>query len=216
MVARFSLIILVVLSVTSLAKTNYPLEDNQIWGSLQIEYGLNEKLDLELSEELRINENVSELSDLLTDIGAIYKFSDLFRAGIFYRFRLMPQDEEVQHEMYLNLYMNFKIKNLKASNRIRIHEKYRLEKKPIHLLRYQFGLSYPIINQLDIFVSSELFYRYFYDEGDRLSQGRYKAGLEYSISKSLGIEVYYMREIEYNNEKAINSDILGLDLKIDL
>lgn len=197
-------------------KQTYPQEDRQLWLCGQIEYDLTKKIELQFAQELRFYKNRSVLSQSLTDLGITYKFTDFFKAGIFYRYRALPDENERRNEIFTNLTFGIEFNKFEISDRIRIHLKFREDKESINNLRNRLNLCYKFFDWIEPYINAELFYRFFYIEGDRLTQGRYSVGIKSKILKEHELDFFFMVEYEYNTNKAINSYIIGLTYTLNL
>lgn len=194
-------------------KLTYPIEDRQAWLELKFEYDLTNKLSLELSEELRYYENYTRLSQFITDIGLEYGLTDFFTTGLFYRYRINPDNNEFRNEIYTNLSFKLLLGDFTLTDRTRIHIKFRNNESTINNLRNMLTLNFKINKYLRTYISTELFYRFFYEKGDRLTQGRYYIGMKFRVDKNNLFDLFYMREQEYNINKAIHSNVLGFGYK---
>ena len=186
------------------------MEQSEFWGSAEINYSLTKRIKLCLEQELRYNNNIRGLNQSLTDLGISYRISSLLRTSLSYRFRLMPgSDEKHRQEIISNIHLKTDIAKLELRHRARAHFRFRQNKETISLLRYRLAIRYPLTNFLKPYLSGELFYRFQYSEGDRLTQGRYRAGVLLGISKAHELDLFLGRELEYNNKKPVNSTIVG-------
>jgi len=210
----FLLFLLVIYS--AYPKITYPFEDRQAWLELKFEYNFTKKLSLVTSEEIRYYKNYSRLSQFLTDLGLEYDLNDFITAGLFYRYRINPDENEFRNEIYSNLNIKLKIGKFLLTDRTRIHIKFRHYKSTINNLRNMLTLNYDINKSIRAYLSAELFYRFFYEKGDRLTQGRYYIGTKFRFDRQHQIDLFFMKEQEYNTNKAIHSNVLGLGYKFTL
>jgi hypothetical protein len=208
------LILITFLSTAVHSKKKYPQEDRKAWFGAKIEYSVTKDIELSLSEELRYYNNRGTLEQSLTDLGVDYKFTDWFKSGIFTRYRKIPDEGEEQFETYLNLSFKYEIYNIELSDRVRLHFKFRENKESVNNFRNKLTLGYKALDWLEPYIAAELFYRFLYDEGDRLSQGRYYIGTKIILSGEHEFDLFLMREQEYNTSKAIHSNVIGLEYNL--
>lgn len=201
---------------SSIAKKKYPIEDGNTWLSIGIKKNLPYNFQLSLSQELRYGDYSNNLHQSLSDIGLIYKISKELKVSLSFRYRDIVIDEETRDEIYSNFSYKNKINDFVISSRTRLHVKFRDNKESINNIRNLLSLGYEINKYIKPFVATEVFYRFLYDEGDRFSQARYSLGVDFIILEWLELEAFFTREEEYNNDKAINSNIIGLELGIEL
>lgn len=207
---------MVILSSVVHTKKKYPQEDRKAWFGAEVEYGISKDITIKISEELRYYKNRGTLEQSLTDFGADYKFADWFKSGVYFRYRNMPDESEEQFETYLNLSLSYELYNLELSNRVRFHVKFRENKESVNNFRNKLTLGYKVLDWLEPYIAAELFYRFLYDDGDRLSQGRYYIGTKIKLSDEHEFDLFLMREQEYNTAKAIHSNVLGLEYSLSL
>jgi len=193
-------------------KQVYPQEDGQSWLSVQFKNNIYEKIDFEISEELRYNKYSTILNQSLSDLGVSYKFSDIYKVGVFYRYRYDDESKESRPELYANFTFKPYSKDFFISTRTRLHIKFRDDDETINNFREQVTIGYKISDFCKLYSATEVYYRFLYDEGDRFTQARYTIGLSFELTNFLEMDTYFMREQEYNNDKAINSNIAGLSL----
>jgi len=194
-------------------KESYPQEDTKLWVNAQVQYDIDRDWEIELEQELRYFEDITQLQQWITDVGVGYSITNILKTSLFYRYRVILEDDENRSEVFANFYFAPYFGNFEIDNRVRLQTKFREEDEAIYLLRYRLSLEYRITKNFIPYLSGELFYRFNYDKGDRLIQGRYKAGCEVSISSVHSLDIYFMREIEYNSNKIVNSSIFGLGYK---
>jgi hypothetical protein len=77
-------------------------------------------------------------------------------------------------------------------------------------------IGYKIKDWAKPYIGCELFYRIFYEDGDRLTQGRYYLGLKSKLFKYHELDLFFMLEYEYNTPKAINSSVIGFAYTFNL
>lgn len=192
------------------SKSKEPVKDKQLWLSFEIEYSPIKQVEIGFAQKLRFFNDYSELAQYITDIGAYYKCSKLFKIGLFYRYRMFPNIDYHRNEVYSNLINKLKFGKWTLQNRLRLHIKFRQEKETINYLRYRLTIKYSLFHILHPYASAEIYYRFLYDKGDRLSRGRYRCGFEIPVAKSHTIDLFYMFETAYNVKRSVYSHILGL------
>ena len=188
----------------------------QLWTSLQLKYKISKKFEFVVGEELRYYKYSSILDQSLSDIGMNYKISEMLKLGIFYRFRYYSDEIDRRHEIYTNLTIKPNLGDFEISNRSRLHIKFRENQESINNFRNLTKVGYKIFPWMKPFISTEIFYRFFDSEGDRITQGRYAIGFSFDLSDYGEFELFFMREQEYNNNKAIHSNIMGIGYTFNL
>jgi len=215
LVLCFSLAILLLSSIESLAKPTYPIEDGQDWGSMQFKIRLIDDLDLELGQELRYNQYGSNFNQSISEFGLAYKYQKL-KFSIFYRYRYNSDEQDEQDEF--NFSVNYKpfSKKIILAYRSRFQFRFRDNEENINNFRNKLTFGYKISDYLQPYLASELYYRFMSEDGDRISQARFEVGNNFELTRNIDLELYFMREQEYNRNKPIHSNILGFNLSIRL
>ncbi len=208
--------LLILLPVSLCSKKKYPQEDRQAWFGAEIDCEIAKDFELSISEELRYYKNRSVLAQSLTNFGASYKATGWFRPGLFIRYRIMPDEEEQRWELYTNFTFKFDLWGIDFSDRVRLHFKFREDRESINNLRNKLTAGYYVWDWLEPYAAAELFYRFFYEGGDRLAQGRYYTGAKIKLDKNNEIDLFFMREQEYNTDKAIHSNVIGVEYSLQL
>lgn len=207
----FILILFAILSVAGNSKKKYPQEERQAWFGAEIDYSIAKDFEISLSEELRYYKDRTTLAQSLTDFGGYYKITGWFKSGLFFRYRVMPDEEEERFELYSNFTFKFVFLGFNISDKVRLHIKLRENDESINNFRNKLSVGYCVLDWLEPYAAAELFYRFMYTGGDRLAQGRYYTGLKLRLSKSHEFGLFFMREQEYNTNKAIHSNVIGLE-----
>ncbi|MBL0072094.1 MAG: DUF2490 domain-containing protein [Bacteroidetes bacterium] len=89
-------------SFFSVAQVN----DAGLWTSINLEKKITKKIAVDLSQEFRFNENISELGSFFTEISAQYKLHKNLSIGAGYRFinkRELDDSYEKRHRMLFDL-----------------------------------------------------------------------------------------------------------------
>lgn len=206
--------------------------DYGLWGTLQIEKNFTKKFSLSLEQEIRFDENCSQLDELYTEISSSYRLVRGWKIGLGYRFI-----EKVNREKY---YVN----NLRFGHRFlgEIQYRYRYrswtflfrtrlesELKNVYSsekgtvpgwdwknkveVKYQLGRFEPYAGGEARFQirdprhpeSDFLFNRY-----------RIFAGSDFSILKGHSVGIYYLLQEEWNLSDANAMHVIGLNYSIRL
>lgn len=194
--------------------------DWQNWNKIGIAYKLNKKLDFELEQHLRLDEDFSEISEYFTQFETSYELFNNFKLGIGLRY-IRENDNEGNVQGYENHFRyqldakyKHKINRFSLRYRLRYQNKNELgvddngEKQNIRL---KTGLEYNIRKwKLDPQFAAEIFNRFGSEEGNYLSKYRLTFGTEYNFKKWGTLEAYYRFEKEINAIDPELINILGL------
>lgn len=197
-------------------------KDLESWNSLLLKYKVNEKLGFDLGGQLRLKENISEISEYFSEFGVNYTFFKGFNLGIGLRY--IKKNDNVgkiqgyeDHFRY-NFDASYKhqINNITLKYRLRYQNKNELGVSSSEgdiakqNIRFKTAISYNINNwKLDPTLSAEIYNRLEEDEDSEFSKYRLTVGTEYKFKKIGTIGVFYRVEKELNKEFPGTTNIIG-------
>jgi predicted porin len=200
-------------------------EDAGLWTNFSLQKDFGKDFSLTLSEELRLNENMTELGTVFTEISADYKLFKGFKAGLAYRYILKRQVEDYyskRHRIVIDLSYRYKFDRLSLSIRERFNQQYsdvyssETGMVPVNFTRTRLRVDYEIKKSVSVFTSGEWFFEmesmdeFFYDNF------RFVIGSEYAFNKRHAVEISYIINQEYNVKNELTSYIVGLAYKFTL
>lgn len=201
---------------------NEGTEDLESWTAINLKYKLNKKWTFNLEGQLRLKEDVSEVSEYFSEFGVSYSIFKGFKLGTGFRY-IRENDNVGKVQGYEN---HFRF-NIDASYKHKINDfslKYRLRyqnKNELEIsasegdyakqnLRFKTALEYNINKwKLDPKVSVEIFNRFEKGEENRFSKYRLTIGTEYDIKKMGTIGLFYRLEKELNETLPETTNIIG-------
>lgn len=192
-------------------------EDLGLWTSLGFDKSITNKLDLDFVQELRLNENISELETAFSDIGLSYELIKNIKLGLNYRFiqkRDLASFYNTRHRFYGDITLKYPIHKFELSLRTRFQYQYiQINSSeggmlPENYMRNRLLISYDINKRLATYLTSEFYYNMgFASEFDKI---RYSAGLKYKLTQLSGINLYYLMQEEINEANPMREYIAGL------
>lgn len=196
--------------ILSVSKLHAQYNDAGLWLGMTIEKKITSSTSLVLSEELRMNENISQVGTVFTDLGLSHKLNKYFSAGLNYRFSLKRNPDAyygTRHRLYGDITGRYKIKRVTIVLRERIQSQMEninsseTGRFPQWYLRSKLTVRYSLINKIKPSVAIEVFYQLNNPEGNEIDNLRYSAGIEYEFNKRHVIEPFYIiqQEIHVNN-----------------
>lgn len=203
----FAFLILILAPVTTaVAQVN----DAGLWASVNLEKKFSKKISLHFSEELRFNENFSELGTVFSELTGEYQFSKMFAVSGGYRFiqkRRLDDSYSTRHRYLINFNVKNKLGPVATNFRIRYQSQYsdiyssEEGMVPSDYLRTKLSLKYNLQRKYTPFISGEMFVHLNRADGMLLDNYRVSAGMEYEFSKKSSIDLGYMvdREIQVKN-----------------
>jgi len=82
---RFSKLILCFILCTGFPESNAQQKDFQGWTSVQASLQMNKKLNINIEEEVRFRENLSQIDRQFNDLGIGYRFNKYLKTSVYYR-----------------------------------------------------------------------------------------------------------------------------------
>ncbi len=200
------LLLLAVIATPGMPQVN----DAQAWLYLNLEKKITPALTASLTEEFRLNENVSEVGTILTDIAISYRLSSRFKAGAFYRFTLkrrLDDSYERKHSWALEGFYREELKPVEMVFRLRYQSRYDESftstnaSVPSSHLRAKLTLKADLNSRWQPQVFGELFFRTERSEFQSFDEYRVGAGVIFSLNRRNKFECNYFisKEIGVNN-----------------
>lgn len=217
MIKRVHLFILFyfLLKGSSMAQVN----DAGAWLSLNFEKKITSSLSFNLSEELRFNENLTELGTFFSDAGISYKIKDFLKISGNYRFinkKRFDNSYSYRHRYYFDLGLKKKIKPLEVLLRLRFQSQYKDifssadGMTPEDYLRTKLTVKMKIKKSFSPYLYGELFNPLNNPKNKNIDNIRYCAGLEYKINRRYMVDIFYMIQAERNVKNPKTDFLTGL------
>ena len=197
------------------------------WTTLSVEKEFSKKFSMELDEEMRLESDMARLNLFYTQLGADYKITKRFKAGLSYRFTQKYTNKEefnYRHRLIFDLSYQYKIHKLSLALRSRLQTetrdlltadglnpdwmwrpkleaKYSIKKfAPFAGIEWQFQLKDPRAPEAD----------------QQWNRYRLYAGCDYKINKrhKIGAYIQLQREFEVYDPAELN--IVGLQYAFSL
>jgi hypothetical protein len=197
------------------------VNDAGLWTNITIEKKIIKGLDVILTEEVRMNENITEAGSFFTDIGADYKVFKGFKVGLFYRYinkRQLDNSYVRNHRFYADAAYKQKIKRFEAGYRIRFQTQYKgfntseTGRVPEWYFRQKVHLGYNTKSRFDPYLDGELWYR-LGPERSRFDNLRISAGVVIKITKTQSIDIGYIINKEFNAADPCTDYVIFLGYK---
>lgn len=187
-------------------------KDFGAWYSISARYEIINNLRVEVSEEVRTDNNASEIDQFFTDMGLNYKINKFVSVGGFYRFiRKVENDDEfyTRNRFYGEIELKLPFSRFELAYRSRLQRqinKYAddVEEKAARLHnRHKVSLNYNVPNiKLTPSIFYERFYRLKYI-GSYFADGqRYGGSLGYNFNKRHKVDIGFLVDEDlYPNKK---------------
>lgn len=176
-------------------------EDIQSWNDVQITVPINKSFDFYTALTMRFGKNVSRLNDGRIAVGFVWKpTKQLSIMPFFWSIKARNSRSRFRPENRLNLRATYRfpLKNFGLIHRSTYE--YRM-RAPASTWRYRGALTFEkelpkkFIPDAKFFIGDEVFY----DSATRkFSRDRFNFGISKTLTKNLGVDVYYMRQQDGN------------------
>ncbi|MFZ7113910.1 MAG: DUF2490 domain-containing protein [Bacteroidota bacterium] len=169
------------------------IDDTRLWAAITLKHKFTQKLSVSVSEQLRLDHDISQIDQLLSEAGIEYELKKNFKVSLNYRF--INKNEVTyygkSHRFYADVSYKFKPKRFSFTLRERIQEEYtsiyssERGKIPEWLLRSKLAISYDTEKRYKPYVSLEMYYLIdnARESGEGISRMRYGAGVEYEFNR---------------------------------
>ncbi len=195
------------------------VKDFGLWSGVGIEAKILPKTTFSIDQNFRFKENITATKSFFTDFGIAYKFHKRFKTNFIYRIGQKPNfinPTAIEQRINLDLTYNYKINNLKIYYRIRIQNKYQNYNRsetgaiPNGHIRNRLKLTYNLDKVIKPFAAIELFTQFNNYKGNLSDEIRYYAGAYFSINKTQDIKAYILHDREFNVNKPLYANIIGI------
>jgi len=193
-------------------------KDAGLWTSVNFEAKLVKKLTAKISEEVRFNENITEVGAIFTDVGVEYKLNKHFQVALDYRYikkRMVDDFYITRHRLHADIKYEKKIKPIQIQFRTRFSNYAEFSRvsnggNPAYYLRNKLSLKWDLDKAYKPYISIELFSPLSYPRYSAFDNIRTIAGIEYNFTKHHKIDVYYMIQKEVNVSNPRTDFIIGI------
>jgi hypothetical protein len=195
------------------------VNDAGLWLSLNGEKKITSRFSVELSQEFRMNENITELGEFFTDAGITYKINKNIRVAANYRFINKRRKDDFyyrRNRFYFDLSFKKKFKPLAFSFRTRFEDEYRQMRKNTDYPGPYYCSKNKFTAKLDL---NKKFVPYLYAEtsnplndphGFFIDQMKYCGGIEYNINRVHSFDFYYLIQKDMNVNEPETDYVIGI------
>lgn len=222
---------LLILSILFITNTLFATDGSKLWTSISYSHKISDKIFISMKEEVRFigasanvgdlfSEEDCELNKVRFNAGIGYKINKIFKISAVARFNAEEPKYNntvgIEKQFLLNMYAKYNLPyKLKFSYRMRYQNILREDNDNKEYLRNKFIIQWNKNKRYKPFLGIEGFYRFSYDKGDRFSEVRYIAGLEFDLPSSVLLDLYYIYQDEANMKNLLDAHIIGIALKFD-
>lgn len=215
-------VIKVIIFLLLFTKATAQVKDAGLWLNFSMEKKFTKKISASLSQELRFNENISELGTAFTEVGGEYKFNKRFTGELYYRYVQKRQLNDYylnSHRWFVDLSYKRKIKKISFTLRQRVQAQVRAletsseSKLPEYYMRTKLALKMDLDKKYTPFIAGEIFYPAFSGQDLFIDNTRFSLGFEYDFNKRHSVTLFYMINTEVNVNDPWTDYISGASYK---
>ena len=184
------------LTLTSLGQ----IDDGKLWSSFTVKHKLSRKATVALTEELRLNQDITQVDQIFTDVGVEYEFFKNFKTAFNYRFINNNKFTyyEKDHRIYLDASYKYKVKKFSFALRERLQDEYSAIYSsetggvPTWYLRSKFTIEYNPHSKYKPYAAIESFYLIDHpkEKSEQIDRLRYLIGVEYEFNRKNFINLF--------------------------
>jgi len=213
---RMSLLIIGLFLILTANVYAYKDNDFQFWNTESEEFKINKDAKIVFEEEFRWGGSAKEFYYQHYDVGFFYNLEKYLNVGGGYRHVLSKTRGKflVENEPYITATLLWDIAGFKFDDRSRLEYNHYDYKDDTGRYRNKISIKAPwkfTKFQIQPYLSDEIFI--LIDDGQRLNQNRFSAGLGMTFTKNLKGEIYYMLQSSKTN-KWTEINVLGTKLKL--
>jgi len=212
--------LLIIVSFSALCHVGYSQSsDVVLWDGFSLEYEISDPLAVSLSNELRLNNNISQFKTAFTNLSFSYKISSPLKLDGGYRFSLTLKEN--RHRFYGGFNYRHKIKSIRSTlyGRLRLqHTVVGTERPrgPETYIRPKLGMKYNVKGlPLTVFTGIETWYSLIKPDY-KFDRFRVQLGMSYEVTKRNTLSLTYQYQNEFNVKDPLYSHIIAFEVGVDI
>ncbi|MCX6244393.1 MAG: DUF2490 domain-containing protein [Bacteroidetes bacterium] len=195
------------------------VNDAQLWTSLNIEKKITPVLSAHFTEEVRLNENITEVGTIFSDFSLSYRLGKRFKIAAGYRFsnqRNVDDSYDKRHRYYFDLGYREKVKPVTFLLRTRFQSEYSNIYSsedgfvPDNHARVKLTLKFDLNRKFVPYIEGESFFRLNRIVYGSFDQLRLCGGIEYTFNRMHMVDVHYLFRKEYNVKHPETDYVVGI------
>jgi len=182
--------------------------DDEIWGSIEINKSLPQKIELELEQQFRSDDNFQYIYKMFTDLSISYPLHSFVDIAGKFRFILADDKKEKRYGISIKVdpFDKFYIPNYK----IKIQQDYNHDDEfEDMVVRNKFTFAFRKVNSF----KPHIYYESYHtdeDEGFKYDKYRFSAGVDYTVNLYYSVEFFYIYKGVIKKNKIDVTNIIGL------
>lgn len=190
--------------------------DAQVWINAGMRYKPTKKVSLNVNQHLRLDQNVSRVQGILTDLSVSWRAKKWFRLGGGYRFQMDSNKDGLLlpgHRLHIQARLKHGFGPVDLSYRLRFQETLEHDEGEIdarHTMRNRIGVDFDTNTIVTPGLSAELYTRFADKEPVLLKKLRITTGFDIKPTKSHVLTVYYRLHVPIYEKDDPKDHIVGL------
>lgn len=184
------------LSLTSVGQ----IDDGKLWTSITVKHKLSRKATVALTEELRLNHDITQVDQIFSNVGVEYELIKNLKVAFNYRFINNNKFSyyEKDHRLYLDASYKYKVKKFSFALRERLEDQYSAIYSsetggvPTWYLRSKFTIEYYLQSKYKPYAAVESFYLIDHpkEKSEQIDRLRYLIGIEYEFNRKNSVNLF--------------------------
>ncbi len=211
------ILIVILIALPFLTKAQV-VSDAKLWTGLSVTKKIND-FEFSLNEEIRMDENISHIDKVFSEVGVQYKMIKGLYIAVNYRFGRDNDYETVnyniRHRIDLGITYKYKLNDFRFAFRTKVQTKNALpnENSPT-FSRNKLSIKYKLKNNLSPFIAYEFYYQF--NEQNVINRTRFFLGSSYKVNKKNTIKLFYMYENKFNTKNLKHNHVYGVSYSIEI
>jgi len=195
---------------------SYAATDNQSWTKISFEKKLPQSLKLELTQGLRLKDELSTFNLAFFEAALSYKKTNGLKISLPYRYAIYK--DKIKHRLSLGLSYQYTFKSISLKYRIKYYRLYENGETAGEdgldfgdVVRNKYTMKYKLGKKISPYISGEFFHLYDSTNNNPFDEYRASFGLEIDLPRKNSINLFYIFKKEGIKDLDSNEiNIIGL------
>ena len=168
---------------------SFGIDDNRTWTSIGVEKKLPHSFTLEFEQELRMKDQLSTITQTISEISLSHEIIEGVNINIPYRYTIF--DDKYKQRLSLGVSYKYNTKPIRLKYRIKFQRNFEKEKTLENLIRNKIIIQYKISKKIQPFCYGELFHK-LNKTNNMLDEYRISSGLIVDLPRKNSIKIFYI------------------------
>lgn len=200
-------------------------EDFMIWSGFSLKKDIAPRTSIGLRQEVRLEENASQVQKAFIDIGLRHKINKYVRVAVHYRNSQNVRKDlsfSSRHRINTDLILQNKWKFIVISYRLRYQMNFKdyftseNGRIPDQFIRHKVQAEFDLNKRLTPYLASEFFHTVPDFPNVDWVQNRFRIGVDYEITRNNSLSIFYMLRTKQIIETPSTDYILGIRYNIKI